>query len=128
MPFAASTSLIRLYASSADANLSVILLNTPSPVPVYSQYTSIWPFSSAERTAALPMPALRFGLKPLAFSNSTVIAVMICCSVNALPPTTIVCAAAARLSAVARIPPQSMPYRLVHRASSSICLKNSAAD
>src|ERR1700681_1604962 len=107
-PLAPSTSLIRLYVSSADANLSVILLNTPRPVPVYSQYTSTWPFSSAERTAALPMPASRFGLKPLAFSSSTVIAVMICCSVNALPPTTIVCAAALMLSAAARIPPQSI--------------------
>src|SRR6476660_7145906 len=58
------------------------------------------------------MPALRSGLKPLAFSSSTVIAVMICCSVNDLPPTTIVCAAALRLSAAARIPPQSMPIAL----------------
>src|SRR6185436_20299135 len=46
------------------------------------------------------MPALRSGVKPLAFSSATVIAVMICCSVNALPPTTIVCAAA---------PPQHRP-------------------
>src|SRR5204863_3016956 len=77
-----------------------------------SQYTSTCPFSSAARTAALPMPALRSGVKPLALSAATVIAVMICCSVNALPPTTIVCAAAARLSAAARIPPQSTPIAL----------------
>ena len=62
MPLAPSTSLILLYAASAESNLSVILLNTASAVPVYSQYTSIWPFSSAMRTAALPMPALRSGV------------------------------------------------------------------
>src|SRR6516162_11923071 len=60
---------------------------------------SIWPFSSAARTAALPIPALRSGVNPFALSSATVIAVMICCSVNAFPPTTIVCAAA---------PPQHM--------------------
>src|SRR5215831_8964032 len=44
------------------------------------------------------MPALRSGVNPLAFRMAAVIAVMICCSVNALPPTTIVCAAAMPLT------------------------------
>jgi hypothetical protein len=37
-----------------------------SDVPVYSQYTSICPFSCACRTTALPMPAFTSGLNPFA--------------------------------------------------------------
>ena len=64
------------------------------------------------------MPALRSGVKPFAFSSSTVIAVMICCSVNALPPTTMVCAGAAAASA----PSASTPDATTLRIDSLHCL------
>jgi hypothetical protein len=118
-----------LYASSEVANLSLILLNTASAVPVYSQYTSIWPFSNADRTAALPIPALRSGVKPLALSSWTVIAVMICCSVNALPPTTIVCAAAPPVQPIAAaITPAHSTCATLFIVASITVFKNSAAD
>src|SRR5678815_3053715 len=90
-PFAASSSFTFAYVSAGDSR-SLILLYVISDVPVYSQYTSIWPLSCACRSTALPIPALTSGLNPLACRSCAVICDMICCSVKFLPPTTIVCA------------------------------------
>src|SRR4051794_35898446 len=70
------------------------------------------------------MPALRSGLKPRALRSCTVIAVMICCSVNALPPTTMVCAAtvlaratAASTTAMPTVTPRRMLFIVPPRLS-----------